>query len=60
MRSFLYRKRSKAFWLKISGIWIILVDDGSAQECTKIARDYAARHAPIIRYLEHPGTRTEA
>ena len=34
---------------------IILVDDGSAQECTKIARDYAARHAPIIRYLEHPG-----
>ncbi len=34
---------------------IILVDDGSTQECTTIARDYAQRYAPIIRYLEHPG-----
>jgi glycosyltransferase involved in cell wall biosynthesis len=34
---------------------IILVDDGSAHECTRIARDYAARYAAIVRYLEHPG-----
>jgi glycosyltransferase involved in cell wall biosynthesis len=34
---------------------MILVDDGSTAECTTIARDYAARHAAMIRYLEHPG-----
>ena len=34
---------------------IILVDDGSTRVCTTIARDYAARHPTIIRYLEHPG-----
>jgi glycosyltransferase involved in cell wall biosynthesis len=32
---------------------IILVDDGSTDASTKIARDYAARCAPVIRYLEH-------
>jgi glycosyltransferase involved in cell wall biosynthesis len=32
---------------------IILVDDGSTDESTMIARDYAARYAPIIRYREH-------
>lgn len=36
---------------------IILVDDGSTQECTMIAREYAARYAPMIRYLEHEGHR---
>lgn len=34
---------------------IILVDDGSTDEGTMIARDYTARYAPIIRYLEHQG-----
>ncbi|HVC55605.1 MAG TPA: glycosyltransferase family A protein [Stellaceae bacterium] len=34
---------------------IILVDDGSTRECTMIAREYAARHAPVIRYRQHPG-----
>lgn len=34
---------------------LILVDDGSTPECTKIARDYAASYPAIIRYLEHPG-----
>jgi len=34
---------------------IVLVDDGSTDKSTMIARDYAARYAPIIRYLEHPG-----
>jgi glycosyltransferase involved in cell wall biosynthesis len=33
---------------------LILVDDGSTDESTIIACDYAARYAPIIRYLEHP------
>lgn len=33
---------------------LILVDDGSTDQSTIIARDYAARYAPIIRYLEHP------
>lgn len=34
---------------------IILVDDGSTDQCTTIAHDYAERYAPTIRYLEHPG-----
>jgi glycosyltransferase involved in cell wall biosynthesis len=34
---------------------LILVDDGSTHECTTIARDYARRYAPIVRYLEHSG-----
>jgi glycosyltransferase involved in cell wall biosynthesis len=33
---------------------LILVDDGSTDECSMIARDYTARYASIIRYLEHP------
>jgi glycosyltransferase involved in cell wall biosynthesis len=32
---------------------LILVDDGSARTCTDIARDYAARYAPVIRYVDH-------
>jgi glycosyltransferase involved in cell wall biosynthesis len=34
---------------------LLLVDDGSSDESTKIARDYAARSPGRIRYLEHPG-----
>ena len=34
---------------------VILVDDGSTHACTMIARDYAVRYPPIIRYLDHPG-----
>lgn len=34
---------------------LILVDDGSTQACSAIARDYAQRYAPMIRYLEHEG-----
>ena len=36
---------------------LILVDDGSAQACSAFARGYAERHAPVVRYLEHPGHR---
>lgn len=32
-----------------------LVDDGSTDGSSQIARDYAARHADRIHYLEHPG-----
>jgi glycosyltransferase involved in cell wall biosynthesis len=34
---------------------LILVDDGSADASTAIAREYAAREPQFIRYLEHPG-----
>jgi glycosyltransferase involved in cell wall biosynthesis len=34
---------------------LILVDDGSTDASTRIARDYAARYTPVIRYLEHQG-----
>ncbi len=34
---------------------ILLVDDGSTDASTDIARDYAARHPTKIRYLEHDG-----
>jgi glycosyltransferase involved in cell wall biosynthesis len=33
---------------------LILLDDGSRQECTSIARDYAQRFPARIRYMEHP------
>jgi glycosyltransferase involved in cell wall biosynthesis len=33
---------------------LILVDDGSTDGATAIARDYAARHPAKIRYIEHP------
>jgi glycosyltransferase involved in cell wall biosynthesis len=34
---------------------LLLVDDGSTDASTRIARDYAAAHPDKIRYLEHPG-----
>lgn len=33
---------------------LVLVDDGSTDGATAIARDYARRHAGRIRYIEHP------
>jgi len=36
---------------------LLLVDDGSADGATEIARGYAARHPERIRYLEHPSHR---
>src|SRR5436309_14273345 len=32
---------------------LFLVDDGSKDGSTRIARDYAARHPANVRYLEH-------
>ena len=34
---------------------LLLVDDGSTDSSTRIARDYAATHSGRVRYLEHPG-----
>jgi glycosyltransferase involved in cell wall biosynthesis len=34
---------------------MILVDDGSAGECTDFARDIGERHGSRVRYLDHPG-----
>jgi glycosyltransferase involved in cell wall biosynthesis len=34
---------------------LLLVDDGSSDASTEMARDYAARHPRRVRYLEHPG-----
>lgn len=34
---------------------LILVDDGSTDGGTRIARDYATRHPDRIRYIEHEG-----
>jgi glycosyltransferase involved in cell wall biosynthesis len=36
---------------------LILIDDGSMHESTEIAHAYAARYAPVIRYVEHEGHR---
>ena len=34
---------------------LLLVDDGSTDRSSQLARDYAAKHADRIHYLEHPG-----
>jgi len=34
---------------------LLLVDDGSADESSPIAKNYADRHEERVRYLEHPG-----
>lgn len=34
---------------------LLLVDDGSTDRSTEIAREQSARHPDRIRYLEHPG-----
>jgi len=36
---------------------LLLVDDGSTDDSTQIARRYAERHPEKVRYLEHPGHR---
>jgi glycosyltransferase involved in cell wall biosynthesis len=39
----------------IGGWELILVDDGSEETCASIARDYAKRHSPFVRYVDHEG-----
>ncbi len=34
---------------------LLLVDDGSSDESTQLARRYAQEHPEHVRYLEHPG-----
>ncbi len=34
---------------------LFLCDDGSTDETTAIAKEYAARHPERVRYLDHPG-----
>jgi glycosyltransferase involved in cell wall biosynthesis len=39
----------------LEGWELLLVDDGSGEECTARARGFAAEHPDRIRYLEHEG-----
>ena len=32
---------------------LVLVDDGSGEACASIAREYATRYHPFVRYVEH-------
>lgn len=34
---------------------LILVDDGSGEACASLARDYAQRLSPFVRYFQHEG-----
>lgn len=36
---------------------LLLVDDGSAEVSTSVARSYASAHDPVVVYLDHPGHR---
>jgi len=36
---------------------LILVDDGSAAACASLARSYAERFAPLVRYVQHEDAR---
>jgi glycosyltransferase involved in cell wall biosynthesis len=36
---------------------LLLVDDGSTDESTRLAKHYVERHPDRVRYLEHPGHR---
>ena len=36
---------------------LILVDDGSAAACASLARSYAVRFAPLVRYVQHEDAR---
>jgi glycosyltransferase involved in cell wall biosynthesis len=38
---------------------LLLADDGSTDRSTAIAREYAGKLAPKVRYLEHPGHRNQ-
>lgn len=38
-----------------SDIEVLLVDDGSTDTSTRIAKDYCAQNPGVFRYLEHPG-----
>ncbi len=40
-----------------AGWELLLVDDGSSDAGTRIAKDFARRHPARIRYLDHPGHR---
>lgn len=34
---------------------LLVIDDGSSDHSAELARSYATRHFPRVRYLEHPG-----
>jgi glycosyltransferase involved in cell wall biosynthesis len=39
----------------LNPIELILVDDGSTDGATSIAKSYAAKHPGVVRYIDHPG-----